>query len=336
MKIATSPLLVVPALVLDEMLGEPQVLHPLAVFGREAERIEDFFHPLAREANGNLANKSDLNGNLAKRLRTNLAGLLAVSQCVVPPVVLLCRLRKQGRNIPLFCHLLDVIVLYACIAPSSLREHGMCVHEALVNGSLAEARTAVGRIVSRDTASLNEEGVAVAAVESLLENGSDAIFGALFWFALAGAPGALFYRLVNTLDAMWGYRNERYSDFGWAAARLDDLLNFIPARLTAFTYALCGDSEMSLHCLREQGRTWYSPNAGPVMAAGAGALNLSLGGDAVYGGKVKSRPVLGSGPRPCAEDIKRAVKLVKKSLKVWVCLSVLGGVLAIATRRQSR
>src|SRR5262249_9166632 len=162
---------------------------------------------------------------------------------------------------------------------------------ALKDGDLVEARHAVSKIVSRECAGLDETQICCAAIESVLENGSDAVFAALFWFIVLGAPGVVLYRIVNTLDAMWGYRNARYEHFGWAAAKLDDLLNWIPARLTALTYALLGNSQNAIWSWQNQGGKWYSPNAGPVMSSGAGALDLQLGGPATYHGKLKERLV---------------------------------------------
>jgi adenosylcobinamide-phosphate synthase len=151
------------------------------------------------------------------------------------------------------------------------------------------------------------------------------VFGALFWFALAGAPGALLYRLANTLDAMWGYRTPRYRCFGWAAARLDAALNFIPARLTALTYALLGNTAVALHCWRQQARAWDSPNAGPVMASGAGSLVVRLGGAANYHGVCEQRPALGAGNAPSAPDIARATALVQRGAWLWALLLLLVG-----------
>ncbi|MBT9532228.1 MAG: cobalamin biosynthesis protein, partial [Pseudomonas sp.] len=209
---------------------------------------------------------------------------------------------------------------YLAIGLRSLAEHAEPIAEALQAGDLPRAREQVGRIVSRDTRDLDEEGVARAASESMLENGSDAVFAALFWFVVAGAPGVVLYRLSNTLDAMWGYRTPRFLKFGWAAARLDDLLNYLPARLVALTYALCGQTALALRCWREQAPTWDSPNAGPVMAAGAGALGLALGGAAIYHGELHQRPPLGEGAAPVAADIRRALQLVQSGVAVWLVL----------------
>ena len=240
--------------------------------------------------------------------------------CVLPPVlvaVMVCRLSWGW--------IADALLLWFALGARSLAEHGLRVAHDLEAGDLPAAREHVGWMVSRQTTDLDASGVAKAAVESVLENGNDAVFGALFWFALLGGPGALLFRLANTLDAMWGYRNERYLHFGWAAARIDDVLNFLPARLTALTYALLGRTRIAFACWHTQARHWDSPNAGPVMAAGAGALDVRLGGAAVYQGRSEARPILGTAGVPQAGDIRRAVSLVRRGLLLWLALLLVGG-----------
>jgi adenosylcobinamide-phosphate synthase len=214
------------------------------------------------------------------------------------------------------------VLLYLALGHRSLHDHARPIAAALSAGNLDAARGRLSHIVSRDTATLNTTDIAKGAVESVLENGNDAVLAALFWFVIGGAPAVVAYRLANTLDAMWGYRNARYLHFGWAAARLDDLLNYIPARLTALTYALMGDAPRALRCWRAQGITWKSPNAGPVMAAGAGSLCVQLGGPAVYCGQREERPPLGEGAPPEADDIARALGLVRRGVGLW--LAVIG------------
>lgn len=284
------------AVLLDYWLGEPRRYHPLVGFGRLASLLEVRLN----------------------RHRRGL-GVLALLLLVLPPVLVAAVLAR----IPQLGVVADVLLLYLAIGATSLMQHGRAVAAALADGDLVLARQRVGWMVSRDTLQLNEEGVARAATESVLENGNDAVFGAVFWFLLLGAPGAVLYRLVNTLDAMWGYRSERYEAFGWAAARLDDVLNWIPARLTALSYALLGDSRRALRCWRRQGHRTASPNAGVVMASGAGALGLQLGGAALYHGVVEERPLLGEGKAPAAADILRAVHLVQHSLWLWLGIALL-------------
>ncbi len=305
------PLMMLAAVLLDRWLGEPRRLHPLVGFGRLACGVEQALY-----------------GAAASRM-SYLRGLAAASALLLPFVALAAWLQSL-ETIGILC---SVLLLYLAIAPRSLCEHAERVSAAWANNDLPAARAAVGMMVSRDTTQLNEEGVARATVESVLENGNDAIFSALFWFAVAGAPGVLLYRLSNTLDAMWGYRNARYNEFGWAAARLDDALNFIPARLTALSYALLGHTRCALQCWRVQAASWDSPNAGPVMAAGAGALQVRLGGVAIYQGVISERPLLGCGAAVACGDIPRAVRLVQRTLYLWLGLAGVGALLMMGWQR---
>ncbi|MBN3793326.1 CobD/CbiB family cobalamin biosynthesis protein, partial [Burkholderia sp. Ac-20353] len=227
---------------------------------------------------------------------------------------------------------LHVALLWFALGAKSLADHLAPIAAALLRHDLPGARALTARIVSRDTSTADEGALSRAAVESALENGNDAIFGALFWFVVAGGPGALMFRLANTLDAMWGYRTPRFLTFGWAAARIDDALNWIPARLTAASYALLGDTANAWRCWRTQARHWDSPNAGPVMAAGAGSLNVQLGGPAVYHGELEQRPQLGSGSPATAAHIVAALSLVTRTLALWLALLVASAALVMGTQ----
>ncbi|RUL76714.1 adenosylcobinamide-phosphate synthase CbiB [Dyella choica] len=296
----STVLAMLAAVWLDRLLGEPRRAHPLVAFGRMTSWVEQHFY-------------ADLRAS----------GLLAWSLAVLPCVALLTIVQRVAPVWLAWC--MDVVVLYAALGLRSLREHAQPVAHALAAGEMEQARKAVGRMVSRDTAALAAGQVAAAATESVLENGNDAVFGALFWFAVLGAPGALLYRLANTLDAMWGYRTPRYDRFGWAAARIDDVLNFMPARLTAFTYALCGHFEGAMRCWQTQASQWDSPNAGPVMAAGAGALGVRLGGAAPYHGVWEARPELGVGGAPDADAVHRALRLLHRGVVLWLAVALLLG-----------
>jgi adenosylcobinamide-phosphate synthase len=293
------PITALLAVVLDRLLGEPPRWHPLVGFGWLAQRIEASLYE-------------------ASRLRGAVAVALLVGGFALAAFLL-------HRSLGSGAWLLDAALLYLALGAASLGEHAAAVRRALDVGDLDAARRSVGRMVSRDTADMDETAVARATLESVLENGCDAVFGALFWFFVAGAPGVVAYRLANTLDAMWGYKTDRYRHFGWAAARLDDLLNWVPARLTALTYVLLGKSGVAWRCWRNQAASWESPNAGPVMAAGAGGLGIRLGGPAVYHGRLESRPPLGAGREPVAADITRAVVLVQRGIGLWLVPALMGG-----------
>jgi adenosylcobinamide-phosphate synthase len=251
------------------------------------------------------------------------AGVWCWSLAVLPVVGmtwLACAI--LGKTSSWLAFAFEAVALYLTLGLRSLGEHALPVAAALETGDLPAARAAVGRMVSRDTHELDARHVAAAATESVLENGNDAVFGALFWFAVLGAPGAVLYRLANTLDATWGYRTARYERFGWAAARLDDVLNWLPARLTAVSYALFGDARRAWRCWRTQAPQWDSPNAGPVMAAGAGALGVRLGGAAPYDGVWEPRPLLGEGEPPDASTIPRALQLVRHGVVAWLLVAL--------------
>ena len=297
-----AALLLAVGVALDLLLGEARRWHPLVGFGRMAGFIEE-----------------RLNRGGGRLLRGALGWMLAV----LPASALAWWLADLGGVI------VHALLLYFSLGLRSLREHALPIFGALAAQDLPAARALTARIVSRDTAHEDASGLARAGAESLLENGNDAVFGALFWFLVAGGPGALLFRLANTLDAMWGYRTPRFNLFGRVAARLDDVLNYLPARLTALSYVLLaprGGRLRALHCWRLQAPRWSSPNAGPVMASGAGALGIALGGAASYGGAIEQRPALGTGAPAAPADIVRAWRLVLRSTLLWIALAIAWGV----------
>ena len=303
------PLVALAALagvLLDRLFGEVSRWHPLVGFGRIATAIE-----------------RRMNRTPAALAWSRVVGLVAWAITVLPFVLLAEWLVVMARDVsPWLVAALNAIALYFAIGARSLHDHIAPIVRALCDADLPRARALASRIVSRDLSEAADEPIARAAVESALENGSDAIFVPLFWLVVAGAPGVVLYRLANTLDAMCGYRNARFTGFGWAAARIDDVLNWMPARLTAMSYALLGQTvghtADALRCWRGQAPHWSSPNAGPVMAAGAGSLRVRLGGAACYEGVEETRPPLGTGEPATAADITRALTLVSRTLRLWL------------------
>lgn len=288
-------------LLIDHFVGEAKRWHPLVGFGDAASTLEKAANP-----------SSDIEGKLR--------GLFCWALMVLIPVMAMCLIVSQLSGLALL--VVNALVVYFVVGLKSLAEHGRNVAVPLLAGDLPAARQLIAMMVSRDTDMLTQQQVASAACESVLENGSDAIFAALFWFCLLGAPGAILYRGANTLDAMWGYKTDRYRSFGWAAARIDDVLNWLPARLTALSYSLLGNFSSGLKCARQQGGLTDSPNAGYVMAAGAGALGISMGGGAIYHGEEHQRPIFGVGRVAEAIDIERAIALVQRASVLWVLLAL--------------
>lgn len=217
------------------------------------------------------------------------------------------------------------ILAWPLVASRSLHDHVAAVAHPLMAGDIAAAREAVSRIVGRDPAALDEAGIARAAIESLAENASDGIVAPVFWGALFGLPGILGYKAVNTLDSMIGHRSERHEAFGWAAARIDDVANFIPARLTGFLFVLLAPRRSeALSCMTRDARRHRSPNAGWPEAAMAGALGVRLSGPRIYHGSVTDEPWLNEGARdPRAADIGEALTVYRRAMLL------LAGVLAI-------
>lgn len=297
------------ALLLDWRFGEINKHHPLVYFGNLTSFIEKHCNPNHQKDQGHSLFTLQLFGTLA-----------AVGLVFIPCWFITALLEDLHWHLGTVAWVVEIAGLYFCIGRQSLHEHAMAVYTPLKAGNLEQARAAVGRIVSRDTSAMSARDVSIATVESVLENSNDACFATLFWFVIGGLPLAIMHRLSNTLDAMWGYKTERYLGFGWGAAKLDDLLNWIPARIGAVSLALLGHRDDAFKCWKQQAKHYSSPNGGVIMAAGAGALNIKLGGDAVYHGELKQRTVLGCGRSVIPADIPRTSKLVNQAVILWVAV----------------
>ncbi|QFG21230.1 cobalamin biosynthesis protein [Actinomadura sp. WMMB 499] len=275
--------------VLDAVLGDPRRGHPVAGFGRVASRVERAVYRDSRTA-----------GVLYVGLLVGGAGLAGFA------VERACRgsrpVTARG-SWPV-----TAVATWAVLGGTSLGREGSRMADALEAGDLEAARARLGHLCARDPEGLKADELARATVESVAENTSDAAVAPLLWGAVAGVPGLFVYRAVNTLDAMVGYRNARYERFGWAAARLDDAMNWVPARVTGALVALFGGPDAWRVLLRDGGNH-PSPNAGRCEAAFAGALGVRLGGTNAYGGLVERRPEMGDGRAPEVRDIRRAVRL---------------------------
>ncbi len=304
------------ALVLDRWWGELRRGHPLVFFGRYAGWLEQRLNASASRSSSALL----------------LLGALAMLLALLPWIFFVWWL---GEQMGVLVWLFDSLVLYFALGRRSLFEHAMAVRDPLLKGELAEARHATARIVSRETATASEQDLVKAVVETSLENSNDAVFASLFWYALAGSPGVVLHRLANTLDAMWGYRNERFLYFGRSAARLDDLLAFVPAQLLSLLFCLVAEPGSRLAAFRawwQQGWHWKSINAGSVMASGAAALGLSVGGAARYAEGTEERPRLGCGRSPQPGDIEACFRLQRRAIALAVV--ILAVLIVLAGPRQ--
>ena len=226
---------------------------------------------------------------------------------------------------------LVAVCTWAVLGGRTLEREAHAVHARLAAGDLPGARTRVARIVGRDTTTLSGAEVARACVESVAENTADAVVAPLLWGALVGAPGLVGYRAVNTLDAMVGHLSPRYRDFGWAAAKLDDLANWLPARLTVATTVLSSPPSLArqiVRTVRRDAPAHPSPNAGRVEAAAAAALGVQLGGTNHYRGQVEDRGTLGDGRPVETDDILAATRLARRTALVSLAVVLAGRVTA--------
>lgn len=257
-------------------------------------------------------------------------GVAFTTISVAAPVVLTAAVSTVAPTLAL------TATTWASLGGTTLRRTGERMADRLSAGDIDAARELVPWLCSRDPEALDADGIARATVESLAENTSDAVTGTLMWGAIAGAPGVVAHRAVNTLDAMVGYRNDRYRQFGWASARLDDVAGFLPARLTAVATVVAGPNRrQALAAWQRDASNHPSPNAGVVEASAAGALGLQLGGKTVYLSGVEMRPVLGGGRAPAVADVRRAAELSKRVQNI-VALSCAGAVVVAGCVRHAK
>ncbi|MFI2912281.1 cobalamin biosynthesis protein [Streptomyces sp. PDY-4] len=275
----------------DLLLGDPRRGHPVAAFGRAAAAVE---RVLWRDDRGR--------------------GAVHTAVCVGGTVVLGSLAARSVRSSPAASAALTGVATWAVVGGTSLAREARAIGRALDAGDVEAARARLPHLCGRDPRALDADGIARAVVESVAENTSDAVVGALVWGAVAGVPGLLGFRAVNTLDAMVGHKSPRHLRYGWASARLDDVAGWPGARLTAVLAALAGpDPRGAVRAWRADAAKHPSPNAGPVEASFAGALGVRLGGTLSYGGRVEHRPVLNGGGRAVSvADIDRAVRLSRR------------------------
>jgi adenosylcobinamide-phosphate synthase len=278
---------------LDTALGDPRRGHPVALFGRAA-------------------------GALERRMwadsRSRGAGYTAV--CVGGAVGLGAMAQVATRRRPLARFATTALATWAVLGGRGLAKEGAAMARLLEADDLPAARRRLSHLCGRDATNLDTLELARAATESIAENTSDAVVAPLVWGAVAGLPGLLGYRALNTLDAMVGHHSPRFERFGWASARADDLANLLPARLGALAAVSCaslvgGRPDRAWRVWRCDGRRHPSPNAGQVEAAFAGALDVRLGGVNSYGGRTEDRGTLGDGAAPGPTDLRRSVTLAK-------------------------
>ncbi|WP_405394381.1 cobalamin biosynthesis protein [Microbispora hainanensis] len=299
--------------VIDAAVGDPRRGHPVAVFGSRAAALEKRIYRDSR-----------------------LAGVAYTTICVGAATAAGMLAERVTRSSPIARAAVTAAATWAVLGGTTLGREGMLMARSLEEGDLAAARARLPHLCGRDPSGLDAAELARGTVESIAENTSDAVVAPLVWGAIFGVPGLLGYRAVNTLDAMVGHRSPRYARFGWASARLDDVANYVPARLTALLTAglagLAGGSPRRAAAVWiRDGHRHPSPNSGRCEAAFAGALGVRLGGANDYGGRVEHRPELGDGPRPAVADIPRSVRLARAVSYASVGLAVATR-LAVAAR----
>ena len=303
--------------ILDLIFGDPRWLyHPVCLIGKLISSFEKGIRKVFPKTE-----KGELAGGLVEVI------LICVITLLVPAFVLYF----LYIHLPALGVLLETFWCYQLLATRSLRDESMKVYDALKKGTIEDARHAVSMIVGRDTAELTEEGVTKAAVETVAENTSDGVIAPMIYMAIGGVPLMFLYKGINTMDSMLGYKNDKYLYFGRCAAKLDDVANYIPARLSGWLMVAASafvkmDVKNAAKIYRRDRRNHASPNSAQTEAAMAGALDVQLAGNAYYFGKLYEKPTIGDGIRPVeVEDIRRSNRLLYATAILGAVIFILIG-----------
>ena len=313
------------ALLLDKYLGEAKYFHYLIGFGWLANKLEAKVNTTKRLVKKNESLEQPMlesNTDDISVLKTKLWGTLAWCLLVLPlPVIYFYQVSSLVWYWQI---LLDAVVLYLAIGLNSLHQHAMQVYNPLNTGDLNTARNFTGYLVSRDTRKLSAQEMSRATIESMLENGHDSVIASIIYYLIGGAPLVIVHRLANTLDAMWGYKNTRFINFGYASAKLDDLFGFISGKCCTLLYAIQGLKQgcviQAIKNAYWQGNQYKSHNGGWVMSAGATVMVRKLGGSALYHGKEINSVVLGCGSDVTTRDIPTSLTIVTRASIILMAL----------------
>ncbi|MDX9874184.1 MAG: cobalamin biosynthesis protein [Spongiibacteraceae bacterium] len=307
------------SLLVNRWLGEPRAGHPVVLYRRLARRVEV---ALSRGVADDPGGRALLLGR----------GAVALILMVLPAVALASMVQLWlWWWSPLLFVGGAALILALAIARNTLMRYAHYIAGRLAEGDLPGARRELARILSRDCEALSEEEVSRALVEAILRNGNDNLLASVFWFVLGGLPGVAMHRAVHILNGCWDN-----DDFSWATRRCETLLNWVPARLTAISYAAAGRLRPALRCWQRQSGNWSyrqaeARNATPLLAAGGGALGIVLGGPIRRDGLVIERPLFGDGRAPCPTDVERALTLINRGLALWLLLLLVAAAWPAAT-----
>lgn len=297
-----TTLAIITGFILDALFGDPHAFpHPVRLMGKGIHSLEAVLYKRAKTNRGRF-----------------LAGAIMVFVVIVATALVSGMVLYICRQVhPVAGFLAESMMCYQVFAARCLTKESMAVHDVLLTGDMEKARAQVAMIVGRDTDKLDEEGIIRATVETVAENTSDGVIAPLFYMAAGGVVAGLVYKAINTMDSMVGYKNERYLYYGRAAAKLDDAVNYIPARIAAFAMIVAGyllkgcDGKEAYRIYKRDARKHASPNSAQTESVCAGALGIRLAGDASYFGKIVKKPTIGDDKRRVeAGDIKLANKLM--------------------------